>query len=196
MKGSHIMSETLFESDTMYDDYVADERDHISGDAAPADGTTFTREDGSQGVWINGLPRTVDAREHDAFCECEGCDAKRDAEPSEYDGPTVDFSDIPIMHVDPDEAPDAHYHVVSGMAGGYTPNSNYYAPTIADAHEMLRDAKDQFLADLDDAHSTRRVYGTLKHGFISYVDTSDPHDLGEYAEIVACSKDCSPDDEY
>lgn len=26
---------------------------------APADGTTFTREDGSTGVWINGLPRTT-----------------------------------------------------------------------------------------------------------------------------------------
>jgi hypothetical protein len=90
-----------------------------------------------------------------------------------------------------------HYHVLVGSGGGYMPGANYYAETLRDAQDLLRDQKEQFLDDsVNDDERHRNVYGSLKDRIIVYVDKSDPYDLGEYAEIATCTDDCDPDAEY
>jgi hypothetical protein len=88
-----------------------------------------------------------------------------------------------------------HYHVLQGLGGGYMPNTNYYADTLASARDSLRAAKQDFL-DSAEYRTGRKVSGSLKSGFILCVDNSDPYDLGEYAEIIPCTDDCDPDADY
>lgn len=87
-----------------------------------------------------------------------------------------------------------HYHVVSGLGGGYSPNTSTPCTTKRDAQEYARDLAREWVdsqawADLQ-PDERRKMHGSARKGL--YVFVSDgPYDLGEYIEIMECDRpDC------
>ena len=73
------------------------------------------------------------------------------------------------------DADASHFHVLSGLAGGYLPNENQVYRTRAKAEEAARELADQFREDGE------RVSGSAKAGFF----TVGKH---QYIEIANCDE--------
>lgn len=99
-----------------------------------------------------------------------------------------------------------HYHVVTGMGGEYSPNASYYCATRKDAESFAREEAERWRDaawDVNDIGGYKRtdydyqvVKGSARSGFYILTQPNNPYDLGEYIEIVECTDDCDPEEEY
>lgn len=83
-----------------------------------------------------------------------------------------------------------HYHVISGMGGGYMPNSNEVYSTKAAAQDAAKWHADEWRELIVDAAADGekyRVQGNKREGYVLTRDS--PYDLGEYIEIIECTEE-------
>jgi hypothetical protein len=74
-----------------------------------------------------------------------------------------------------------HYHVISGLQGGYMPNSN-------DLFDRLSDARAYAISRANDARDNEdTVRGNARDGFYTIGEW-------EYIEITSCNDDCEQED--
>lgn len=85
-----------------------------------------------------------------------------------------------------------HYHVISGMFGGYLPDESFYCATKRQALAVLRSERDY----IDDVmRPNRTIMGAASRGVYTWADRDDPYDLGYYVEIVRCDDEACADEE-
>ena len=89
--------------------------------------------------------------------------------------------------------PRTHYHVISGIFGGYLPNENIYCATKREALAVLREERD--LID-NSMPPERTIMGAASRGIYTWADRDDPYDLGYYVEIVRCDDEACTDEEW
>ena len=90
-----------------------------------------------------------------------------------------------------------HYHVLTGMRGGYMPDDNAYCATLAEARQCAKSAADSYRDEWEDDKPIYRVSGNMRDGYEVMPRDADEHTLGYYIQINECSEpDCSADEEY
>jgi hypothetical protein len=93
-----------------------------------------------------------------------------------------------------------HYHVLTGMGGGYMPDGNDFCSTRASAEDTAKWHADEWrerIATDDEKDPTERyrIDGNKRSGYV-IGRPGNPHCLGHYIEIVACQEaDCGEGEE-
>src|SRR5947207_14161765 len=94
-----------------------------------------------------------------------------------------------------------HYHVLTGMGGGYLPNGNDICSTKQSAQDTAMDHanewRDQIATDNTvetDPVERYQITGNKRDGYW-ITRPNNPHCLGYYVEIVECHDDDCHDEE-